>query len=135
MPGTWEQVDGRHVILVFAGLIGGGIERSMLRAAAEMTGRGFRATIIVRESGGDLASAVPPEAHVVALERSPVWAGRALAVAADSRAAFHFLASGIPKRTAYLPSLVRAFRTIQPDAISQRHRPATSCRSGGGGWP
>ena len=109
--------DRPRIALVFGGLAGGGIERSMLRTAKGLAERGTAVTIIVRDSQGDLRAEIPDDVQVFVTRSASSWLGRLFALAADPGAARYILTGAVPKRIAHLPHLVKLFRQLRPDAV------------------
>jgi glycosyltransferase involved in cell wall biosynthesis len=109
--------DRPRVVLVFGSLVGGGIERSMLRTAQGLSERGVAVTIIVRNSQGVLKAEIPDGVQVLSTRPAPFWLGRLFALAADPGAVRYILTGAVPKRIGHLPPLVKLFRQLRPDAV------------------
>jgi glycosyltransferase involved in cell wall biosynthesis len=109
----------QRIALVFEDFAGGGVQRSMLRTADELVGRGFAVDLVVGRAAGPLLSEVPPQARVVELERSSRWRLRAGAYAVADRTIFESLVRSkkARKSTRYLPALIRHFRSRRPNAV------------------
>jgi len=117
-PGVAATENERpHIVLVFGSLVGGGIERSMLRTAKGLAERGAVVTIVVRDSQGDLKSEIPDGVQILGTRSAPSWLGRLLALGADPGAARYILTGAVPKRIGHLPHLVKLFRQLRPDAV------------------
>jgi len=71
-------VSAKHILTFAETLNGGGVERAMLRLAAEWIAAGRRATIVVGTTRGPLAAELPPEADVVELGRKGIVTLRVL---------------------------------------------------------
>ncbi len=74
---------GRRVALLFGSFRGGGIGRSMLRAAEELLARGFEVDLVVGRKSGDLMGEVPKNARVIELEQASKWRMRMYAMKAQ----------------------------------------------------
>jgi glycosyltransferase involved in cell wall biosynthesis len=111
---------GRRVALVFHGLNGGGLERSMLRVGAGLMTRGFTVDVVVGRAKGELLGEVPPGARIVQLDKAPL--SRAIAYGLVSEpGAWKLLArlklKPLKRLFRRLPPLVEYFRDARPDAI------------------
>ncbi len=117
-----EGNGGRGVTLLFGSFRGGGVARTMLRAARGFVDRGYAVDVVVGRDRGDLKGEVPAEAGVIVLRQSAKLTTRAYVLAAD-RDGFRTLAKPVlfarklPGKLRYLPDLVHYLRTARPDAV------------------
>lgn len=115
-------VGRRRVALLFGSFGGGGVVRTMLRAARGFVDRGYAVDVVVGRDRGGLRDRVPAEAEVVVLKRAPWFTTRAYILAADWKglrtlARPVLLAGEPPGKFRYLPDLVRYLRRARPDAV------------------
>jgi glycosyltransferase involved in cell wall biosynthesis len=113
-----QQTTGaRRIALVFEDFAGGGVQRTMLRTADGLVGRGFAVDLVVARAAGPLHSEVSPQARIAEIPRSSLW--RAGGYAVDDGTIFEALATSKKARKSmrYLPALVRYFRNEQPNAV------------------
>jgi glycosyltransferase involved in cell wall biosynthesis len=117
---------GRRIALVFNGFNGGGMERSMLRLAEELIGRGFGVDFVVEEAKGELLGEVPRSARIVKLDEVQLTRWRARGLAADPgawwlllqpRSRIGGLIVHLKTLLRQLPSVVGYFRKVRPDAV------------------
>jgi len=107
-----------RIALVFGSFRGGGVARAMLRTAQELLARGFAVDLVVGRAQGDLRTEVPEKAGIIELERTSKWRARAQALAADPGAFRPLLSAwNLSGKLRYLPSLVRYFREVRPNAV------------------
>lgn len=112
----------RRVALLFGSFGGGGVVRTMLRAARGFVDRGYAVDVVVGRARGGLRDRVPAEAGVVVLRQAAWLATRAYILAADP-AGLPTLARPVlfsrepPGKFRYLPDLVRYLRRARPDAV------------------
>jgi glycosyltransferase involved in cell wall biosynthesis len=117
-----DGIGAPLVAILFGSFRGGGVGRTMLRAAAGFLGRGFAVDLVVGRKRGDLLAEAPAEARIVVLKRAAKLTTRTYILAAD-RPGFRTLAKPVlfarkpPGKFRYLPDLVRYLRAARPDAV------------------
>ncbi|MFO1432288.1 MAG: glycosyltransferase [Candidatus Competibacteraceae bacterium] len=107
-----------RIALVFGSFRGGGVARAMLRMARGFLARGFAVDLVVGRAQGDLYNEIPEQAGIIELERASKWRARAQVLAADPGAFGQLLTIwNLSGKLRYLPSLVRYFRQVRPNAV------------------
>lgn len=115
-------LEQRHIALLVDDLGGGGVQRVAVTLAGGFVERGCRVDLVVCRADGPLRRCVPEEANIVELEAVGFGLERLYALAADPTSARELMHPVLlpwkPLRNlAYLPSLVRYLRNVQPDAL------------------
>ena len=107
-----------RIALVFGSFRGGGVARAMLRTARGFLARGFAVDLVVGRAQGDLRDEIPEQAGIIELERASKWRARSQMLAADPGAFGQLLTVwNLSGKLRYLPSLVRYFREVRPNAV------------------
>jgi glycosyltransferase involved in cell wall biosynthesis len=110
------------VALLFGSFRGGGVARTMLRAARGFLDRGYAVDLVVGRDRGDLKVEAPAQANTVVLSQASKLTTRVRVLSAD-RAGFGTLARPVlfarkpPAKLRYLPDFVRYLRRARPDAV------------------
>jgi glycosyltransferase involved in cell wall biosynthesis len=111
---------GRRVALVFHGLNGGGLERSMLRLGEGLIARGFAVDVVVGRAKGELLGAVPAGARTVQLDKAHLWRAVTQGLVSEpsaSKLLAQLKVKPLKRLFRRLPPLVDYFRSARPDAV------------------
>ena len=102
------------------GFSGGGMERSMLRLAEGLIGRGVAVDFVVGRAEGELLGEVPKAARVIELPKMPVWRGVAQGLRIEPairRLSLRLDVKLLKKLVRRLPPLIQYLRINAPDAV------------------
>jgi len=114
----------RRVAIVMHGFSGGGMERSMLRLAEGLIGRGVAVDFVVGQAKGELLGEVPAGARTVPLTKTPVfWTKARARVLVAQPSAWKFMLrprheiKAVKPLLRWLPCLIDYIRRARPDAL------------------
>lgn len=117
------ECEGAHIALFMSLLVGGGVQRSMLKLAAALAANGHRVDLVVcRANTREPEKVVPAGVRLVELRTAPsVW-GRLSALRADRDGLGVLLRPVLmplkaSSKLRYLPDLVRYLRRERPQAL------------------
>jgi glycosyltransferase involved in cell wall biosynthesis len=126
-PGTSTDpthAGARRVAIVMHGFSGGGMERSMLRLAEGLIGRGVAVDFVVGQAKGELLGQVPAGTRIVPLTKTPVfWTTARARVLVAQPSAWKFMLrprheiKAVKPLLRWLPCLIDHLRRARPDAV------------------